>query len=165
MRLNQKKSCAIIFNFTKNYQFTSRLTMEGKPLEIVDHTKLLGLIVSNDLSWSRNTLGLIKRANSRMELLRRISSFSAPLKDLVQIYITYIRSILEQSCVIWHSTLTQEDSDNLERVQKNALRNILKETYSNYKSSLKLVCLTTLFQRREKLLYNFRNKCIKFRAD
>ena len=70
MRLNQKKSCAIIFNFTQNYQFTSRLTREGKPLDIVDHTKLLDLIVSNDLSWSRNTLSLIKRANSRMELLR-----------------------------------------------------------------------------------------------
>ena len=141
------------------------LFMEGKPLDIVDHTKLLGRIVSNDLSWSRNTLSLIKRANSRMELLRRISSFSAPLKDLVQIYITYIRSILEQSCVIWHSTLTQEDSDNLERVQKNALRNILKERYSNYESSLKLVCLTTLFQRRDNLLYNFGKKMYKYRTN
>ena len=165
MRLNQKKSCAIIFNFTQNYQFTSRLTMEGKPLDIVDHTKLLGLIVSNDLSWSRNTLSLIKRANSRMELLRRISSFSAPLKDLVQIYITYIRSILEQSCVIWHSTLTKEDSDNLERVQKNALRNILKERYSDYENSLKLVGLETLFLRREKLIYNFGKKMYKYRTD
>ena len=55
MKLNQKKSCAIIFNFTHNYQFTSRLTIEGKPLDIVDHTKLLGLIVSSDLTWSRNT--------------------------------------------------------------------------------------------------------------
>ena len=127
MRLNQKKLCAIIFNFTHNFQFTLRLTMEGKPLDIVDHTKLLGLIVSSDLSWSKNTQYLIKRANSRMELLRRIAGFNAPTKDLVQIYITYIRSILEQSCVIWHSTLTKEDSDNLERVQKNALQNILKE--------------------------------------
>ena len=112
--------------------------MEGKPLDIVDYTKLLGLIVSSDLSWSRNTQYIIKRANSRLELLRRISNFSAPMKDLVQIYITYIRSILEQSCVIWHSTLTQEDCDSLERVQKNALRNILKERYINYESSLNI---------------------------
>ena len=69
MRLNQKKSCAIIFNFTQNFQFTTRLTMEGKNLDIVEHTKLLGLIVSNDLSWSKNTQYLVKRANSRMELL------------------------------------------------------------------------------------------------
>jgi hypothetical protein len=160
MKLNQNKSCAIIFNFTQKYQFTSRLTMDGKPLEIVDHTKLLGLIVSNDLTWSRNTQYIIKRANSRMELLRRISNFNAPIRDLVQIYITYIRSILEQSCVIWHSTLTQEDCDSLERVQKNALRNILKERYIGYENSLHIVQLETLFKRREKLLYSFGKKSI-----
>ena len=123
--------------------------MEGKPLDIVDHTRLLGLIVSSDLSWSRNTQYIIKRANSRMELLRRISNFSAPMKDLVQIYITYIRSILEQSCVIWHSTLTQEDCDSLERVQKNALRNILKEKYISYENSLNIVQLK-LYLKEEK---------------
>ena len=121
--LNQKKSCAIIFNFTPKYQFTSRLTIEGKPLSIVDHTKLLGLILSNDLTWSRNTQYLIKRANYRMDMLKRRSSFSPPIKDWVQIYITYVQSILE------HSTLTKEDSENLERVQNNALlvQNILEK--------------------------------------
>ena len=153
-------SCALIFNFTQKYQFTSRLTMDGKPLDIVDHTKLLGLIVSNDLTWSRNTQYIIKRANSRMELLRRISKFNAPIKDLVQIYITYIRSILEQSCVIWHSTLTQDDCDSLERVQNNALRNILKERYIGYENSLHIFQLETLFKRREKLLYSFGKKSI-----
>ena len=160
MKLNQNKSCAIIFNFTQKYQFTSRLTMDGKPLEIVDHTKLLGLIMSNDLTWSRNTQYIIKRANSIMELLRRISNFNAPLRDLVQIYITYIQSILEQSCKIWHSTLTQEDCDSLERVQKNALRNILKERYIGYENSLHIVHLETLLKRREKLLYSFGKKSI-----
>ena len=74
--------------------------MEGKHLDIVEHTKLLGLIMSNDLSWSKNTQYLVKRANSIMEILRRISSFNAPLKDMVQINITYIRGILEQSCIV-----------------------------------------------------------------
>ena len=63
--------------------------MEGKPLDIVDQTKLLGLIVSNDLTWSRNTQYIIKRANFRMELLRRISNCNALIKDLVQIYHIY----------------------------------------------------------------------------
>ena len=95
-----------------------------------------------------------------MELLRRISNFNAPIRDLVQIYITYIQIILEQSCVIWHSTLTQDDCDSLERVQKNALRNILKERYIGYENSLHIVQLETLFKRREKLLYSFGKKSI-----
>ena len=60
--------------------------------------------------------------------------------------------------MIWHSTLTQEDCDSLERVQKNALQNILKERYISYENSLNIVQLETLFKRREKLLFSFGKK-------
>ena len=113
MKLNLSKSCGMIFNFTNNFQFTSRILIEDQPLKLVNETKLLGLILRDDLKWSSNTDYLIKRANARMEILRRLANFSAPVKDMVQIYIIYIRSILEQSCVIWHSSLTEEDSMRL----------------------------------------------------
>ena len=87
-------------------------------MKLVDEAKVLGVILTNDLKWSKNTESLIKRANARMELLRRLSSFNAPIKDMVIVYFSYIRSILEQSCVIWHSTLTEEDRISLERVFK-----------------------------------------------
>ena len=63
------------------------------------------------------------------------------MKDLVLIYISYIRSLLEQSCVVWHSSLTEADSEKLERVQKVSLRIILKDSYECYdqqESSLSL---------------------------
>ena len=101
MKLNKKKSCAMIFNFTENYKFTTRLTMEGSSLDIVEEAKLLGVILTNDLKWTKKTQYLVKRANSRMEMLRRLSSFNVPVQDLVHVYILYIRSILEQSSVIW----------------------------------------------------------------
>ena len=53
----------------------------------------------------------------------------------------YIQIILWQSCVIWRSTLTREDYDSLERLQKNALRNILKERYIKYENSFNIVQL------------------------
>ena len=93
------------------------------------------------MKWSSNTDYLIKRSNARMEILRRLANFSAPVKDMVQIYIIYIRSILEQSCVIWHSSLTEEDSMRLERAKKNACRNILREKYENYDSALEVLCI------------------------
>ena len=95
-----------------------------------------------------------------MDLLRKMSNFSVPTKDLVHIYITYIRCILEQSCVLWHSTLTEEDSNKLERVQKNACRNILKERYLSYENAISVLRIPTLSQRRELLLYNFGEKCL-----
>jgi hypothetical protein len=93
MQINYKKSCGIIFNFTEKYQFSSRLNMDGHRLELVDETKLLGVILTSDLKWSRNTEYLVKKANARMDLLRKMSKFSVPTKDLVHIYITYIRHL------------------------------------------------------------------------
>ena len=151
-QLNTKKSCGMVFNFTKNYQFTSRLTLDGEPIKLVEETKLLGVILTSDLKWSKNTEYLIKRANARMEILRKLSSFNAPIKDMIVTYFLYIRSILEQSSVIWHGTLSEEDNVNLERVQKNALRNILKDKYENYENARRVLKIKTLYERREKLL-------------
>ena len=52
------------------------------------------------------------------------------------IYTSNIRTILEQSCALWHKSITEENSNDLERVQKNALRIILGNKYVNYEESL-----------------------------
>ena len=44
MKLNENKTNAMIFNNTKNYQFTSDLSLKGKTLDIVDEVKLLGVL-------------------------------------------------------------------------------------------------------------------------
>ena len=128
MLINQKKSKCMIFNYTHKYQFSTRLAIEGEVLETVAETKLLGTILTNDLRWSKNTQNIVKKANKRMELLRKISSFGATLSELTNIYVLYIRSLLEQSCTVWNSGLTQEDSENLERVQKSASGLFSKKT-------------------------------------
>ena len=132
MVLNESKTKYIIFNETINYQFATRLYIKETLLEIISQTKLLGTIITSDLSWHENTLMLVRKAYARMTILRKLYCFSVPVKDLIQIYITYIRCYLEQTCVVWHSSLTVEDSTKLERVQKVALRIILKEGYTLY---------------------------------
>ena len=159
MKLNHKKSSLMCFNFTNNYQFSSRVSMEGYILPILPQTKLLGVIVTQDIKWTENTKYIIKRANARMELLRRLVPFNPPIEDMKTVYIAYIRSILEQSSNIWHSDLNEEDRISLERVQKNAFRNILQDKYISYEQALSDLKMETLFSRREKLLLNFGKKC------
>ena len=125
MELNIKKTKAMIFNFTKDFKFSTRVQIEKEVIEIINETKLLGVLIEDDLGWNSNTLYLVKRANSRMRLLHKLVQFGVPVVDLIQIYTLYIRSILEQSCQVWHSSLTQENRQDLERVQKNALKIIL----------------------------------------
>ena len=90
----------MLIHFTDNYQFFTRLKLNSENLEIIKYAKLLGVIISDDLKWDLNTNSLVKRAKARMELLRKVSSFTTSMEEKKNIYILYIRSILEQSCVV-----------------------------------------------------------------
>ena len=92
-----------------------------------------------------------------MELLRRVSVFSPSDEDMKHLYILFIRSLLEQSAPVWHSSLTEQDSAALERVQKSAVRIILGNRYVGYKKSLQKLDLQSLNDRREELI--FAKKC------
>ena len=161
MLINAKKTKTIIFNYTTKYQFTTRLKVNQQPLEILESTKLLGTIIQNDLKWEQNTANIVTKANARMELLRRVASFGASKDDLKNIYILYVRSLLEHSCTVWHSSLTGEDISDLERVQKSAMKVILQENYNGYRNALNSLDLETLFMRRENLCLKFAQKCVQ----
>ena len=96
MIINEWKTKTIIFNFTHNYQFTTKLSINNKDVEVIDSTRLLGTIIQKDLKWDLNTAEIVRKANARMEILRRVSSFGAPVKDLRDIYVLFVRSLLEQ---------------------------------------------------------------------
>ena len=159
MKLNEKKSKIMIFNFSLNKQFTTRLKMNDEVLPVVNKVKLLGTIISDNLKWNENTSSLIKTANKRLLLLRKATEYTNKIEDLKSIYLSYTRTILEQSCVIWNNRLTLENINDLERVQKNACRIILGNKYENYEESLQILNLDKLSVRREKLCLKFALNC------
>ena len=60
---------------------------------------------------------------------------------------------------MWHSSLTKENREDLERVQKAALKVILKEDYSNYEDALKQTHMESLHERRETIALRFAKNC------
>ena len=90
-----------------------------------------------------------------MEIIRKLSSFKAPICDMKQIYIAYIRSMLEQS------SKTVQNKNDLERVQKVALTFILKDNYQTYENALHILDLETLKEIRIHLGLEFSRKCLK----
>ena len=96
-----------------------------------------------------------------MTILQKLYAFNVPEEELLEIYILYIRSVLESSAVVWHSSLTQGQILELERVQKVALRIILKEEYECYSDALDQFSLQTLSDRRKQLSLKFAKNCVK----
>ena len=90
-----------------------------------------------------------------MELLRKVASFGTSIEELKNIYFLFVRSQLEHSATVWHSSLTEENRNNLERVQKSAVKIILGEKYKHYQQALEYLDIETLDERRNSL-------CLKF---
>ena len=160
MALNTSKTKYMVINFTKKFQFNTRISLENTLLE-VEECKLLGVTLTNKLSWQENTETIVKKANTRMIILRKLFDFDLPVEELVNIYILFIRSMVEYSCVVWHSLITGEDSTSIERVQKTALRLILRDQYFDYASALEVTGLDKLSERRTQLSMSFARKCLR----
>ena len=94
MKLNVDKSKVMVFNFTEESQFATRLYLDNVLLETIRETKLLGTIVQSDLQWSTNTEMIVKKGYQRMHILHKLFTINVADCDLVNIYNLYIGSIL-----------------------------------------------------------------------
>ena len=152
----------MVFNFTHNYQFSTRMYIQDNLLEIVDQTKLLGTIITSDLTWWENTNSITKKAYQRLEMIRKLCQFSVPITDLSHIYILYVRSLLEFNCCVWNFDLTLAEEYDIERVQRVACKIILQESYQTYDNALDILNLEYLTDRRNSLCLKFAKRCLKY---
>ena len=54
------------------------------------------------------------------------------MEDLLTVYKTFIKCIVEYCCVVWHSSLTVHQNNSLERIQRVRLNIILGKDYVEY---------------------------------
>ena len=117
--------------------------------------------ISEDLSWDKNTQEMCRKAFSRISMLTKLRYVGVNTEDLIEIYVLFIRSITEYCAVAWHSSLTVEQSTDIERIQKTCLRVILGDSYVSYSAALEMTGLQTLYDRREKRCLDFALKAMK----
>ena len=160
MELNASKSNYMVFTRTRT-DFMTRLTLNDEKLDQVKVTKLLGVWISEDLSWTRNTEEISRKCFSRLSLITKLKYVGVSIEDLLDIYVLFIRSCAEYCCVAFHSSLTVEQSNSLETIQKVCLRVILGENYVSYDAALEMTGLKTLYNRREERCLSFSLKCLK----
>ena len=140
-QLNPGKCKELRINFTTQ-PFT-------EPFEIVKSAKVLGMIVTNDLKWNKHVSNTVEKASKRLYLLRQLKRAEVETRSLYKFYTACIRSVVEYACQVFHSSLPNYLSMEIESIQKRALR-IIHPDWS-YIEALKKAKLETLYDRREKL--------------
>ena len=59
MKLNLTKTKLMPFNFTKKYDFVPNFSLDGRPIDVVYESKLLGLTITSDCRWDANTKNFV----------------------------------------------------------------------------------------------------------
>ncbi len=124
MKLNGIKCKEMIISFVRNEIAIPGLRIDELTLELVDSFKALGLIINNKLKWQNNTEAIVKKASKRLYMLLAICDGVASLpvglspSDLLLVYLSLVRSILEYACPVWHTALSKFFSDKIGKVQK-----------------------------------------------
>ena len=148
-QLNETKCKELRISFAKTAPNFAPAIVNEKPIEVVSNVKLLGLNISDNLKWNVHISEIIRKVSSRLYFLRQLKRANVPTKELLTFYVTCIRPVTEYACPVYHNGLPKYLSDDLERLQKRALRIIYP--FTTYPEALAASNLTTLYDRRNAL--------------
>ena len=128
--------------------------MNGNYIERVSQAKVIGVTISYDLSWNAHVDEIISKARKRMYMIYQLKRAGINQNDLIRMYVSVIRPVVEYACPVWHTNLLKYISDNIEIILKRYLKTIFPGY--QYENILQMVNLPTLHRRRNELCNVFR---------
>ncbi len=124
LSLNVSKTKELIVDFCRKRQQQPHtpLMISGTPVERVSSFKYLGVIISEDLTWTTHIQTQVKKARQRLYHLRQLRKFRVSPAILKTIYSGAIESVFTQCISVWYSNATNQDCKTLQRVVRLAER-------------------------------------------
>ncbi len=104
-KLNGTKTKEMIITFAKGPPHIPLININGTEVERVKSTKLLGVIISDNLKWDLHVNSVCSKAGSRMHFLNHLSRSGLEPEELVEYYTSIIRSVLENACPAWFTNI------------------------------------------------------------
>jgi len=128
LNFNLKKFVQLSFK----HNFNTTFTMGNTPIPHVESHKDLGLILSEDLSWSRHYKFIITSAYKILGLICRTFASNHSPATLVKLYTSLVRSQLLYCTQLWCPYL-MKDILYFEQIQCRSTKHILSDYTSGYK--------------------------------
>ena len=153
MRVNAAKTQMICINASSD-DVRSYMNLNGKRVLSGDNLKILGFTFGRRPTVHAHVNALLTRLRRRLWLISNLKFSGMKVKGLLHIYYSLVRSVADFACPAYHSLLTSEQSDALERIQRRAVKTIFGYEYS-YNTILSHQNIKKLSARREELLRKF----------
>ena len=120
LKLNGKKTKEMVLHFGRRFHtnIIPNIVAAGEKIERVNEFKLLGVIIRSDLSWNSHVKYIVSKASKRIFVLCTLIRSGVSTVDILAVYCSIVRSVLEYASSVWHCELSKEQSLEIEKVQK-----------------------------------------------
>ncbi len=99
---------------------------------------------------------VVKKARKRLYMLRVLKRSNADTNTLITVYTTIIRPVLEYPCQVWHFNIQEYLSEDIEKIQRRAVR--ISLPLMRYREARNFTGIPLLKARRETLCEQFFKK-------
>ena len=92
------KTKEMIISFCRDTVVLPYINIDGAAIEKVSQVKVLGVTLSYDLSWNSHVDVIVSKARKRVFMIYQLKRSGIGQRDLVRIYISVIRPVVEYAC-------------------------------------------------------------------
>ena len=86
LQLNIEKCKEMIIDFKKQKDSFDPISVKGKEFDVVNHAKILGVTVSNNLLWNNHINVVIRKANKHLYFIVLLKQARLPDEDIILFY-------------------------------------------------------------------------------
>ena len=161
MKVNTQKTNLLCMNDAQSY--TAKAFFKDKDDNMVqsaDTMRILGFTLARKPGVKTHVAELRRRIRSRTWALRDLKKSGFDEDELLHVYTTMMRPVVETNAVVFHSSMSKEQAEQLEKQQIQALKHIYGEQHSA-RVLMNKSGLDTLAERRTKRCKKFAETCIK----
>ena len=120
VQLNPDKCKELRISFSNQPRAFDPVVVDGKELDVVDTVELLGVTLTNQLTWNPHIEKVIKKACKRLYFPVQLKREKLPIEVLVLFYITCIRSVIDYAIPAFYSSLPQNLKSELVLLEKKS---------------------------------------------
>jgi hypothetical protein len=104
LALNTKETSEIIVDFRKHCTDPPPLYINGECVERVHTLRFLGVLISDNISWSENIKAVCEKAQQQLHFLRVLRKYNLNSNLLRTFYRSSIESLLTYCITIWYGS-------------------------------------------------------------
>ena len=154
MRVNCKKTQLLCVTPDNGCLAECKITVGNESISAGSSLKLLGFMLNSKGDMSDQCRMIKDKFRAKFWSLIHLKRAGLRGKDLYDMYVCFVRPILETNCVIFHPMLTRQQSNEIELMQKRAVK-LCYGFHRHYGEILATENIRTLEQRRDLALSRF----------